>query len=167
LRTKLCATWPWWSLPGAAILTAMMSPLRDARLAPRSLPFVLVVILAAFLLLLAVVGALDPLGAAHGYGFDLAAPADAFYLHVKAGRDLTLFAVLVALAIYRRPAPLALMVAVACIAPVVDAALVATAPDGRLGYALGVHGSAAAYCAITAALLWRAHRRACAGPVAA
>jgi hypothetical protein len=138
----------------------MKSPSHDSRLSPRSLPFVLVVILAAFLLLLAVLGALDPLSAAHGFGFDLAAPADAFYLHVKADRDLTLFAVLVALAIYRRPAPLALVVAVACIAPVIDAALVSTAPHGGLGYALGVHGSAAAYGVVTAALLWRAHRRA-------
>jgi hypothetical protein len=145
----------------------MMSPSRDSRISPRSLPFVLVVILAAFLLLLAVLGALDPLGAAHGFGFDLAAPADAFYLHVKADRDLTLFAVLVALAIYRRPAPLALVVTVACIAPVIDGALVATAPHGSLGYALGVHGSAVAFGVVTAALLWRAHRRACAGPVAA
>lgn len=74
---------------------------------------------------------------------------------------------LVALAIYRRPAPLALLVAATCIAPVVDVALVATAPHGGLGYALGGHGSAAAYCAVTAALLWRTYRRACAGPVAA
>ena len=138
----------------------MMSPSPDSRLSPRSLPFVLVVVLAAFLLLLAVRGALDPLGAAHGFGVDLAAPADAFYLHVKADRDLALFAVLVALAIYRRPAPLALVVAVACIAPMIDAVLVATTRPGGLGYALGVHGSAAAYGVVTAALLWRAHRRA-------
>lgn len=142
-----------------AILTVMMSPSHDSRLSPRSLPFVLVVVLAAFLLLLAVSGALDPLGAAHGFGVDLAAPADAFYLHVKADRDLALFAVLVALAIYRRPAPLALFVAATCIAPVVDATLVALDPHGSLGYALAVHGSAAAYGVVTVALLWRAHRR--------
>jgi hypothetical protein len=140
-----------------AILSVVMSPSHDPRLSPRSLPFVLVVVLAAFLLLLAVVGALDPIGAAHGFGVDLVAPADAFYLHVKADRDLALFAVLVALAIYRRPAPLALFVAATCIAPVVDCTLVAR--DHSLGYALGVHGSAAAYGVVTAVLLWRAHLR--------
>jgi hypothetical protein len=132
------------------ILTVMMSRSHDSRLSPRSLPFVLVVVLAAFLLLLAVRGALDPLGAAHGFGVDLAAPADAFYLHVKADRDL---------AIYRRPAPLALFVAATCIAPVIDCTLVALDPHGSLGYALGVHGSAVVYGVVTAALLWRAHRR--------
>jgi hypothetical protein len=140
-----------------AILTVVMSPSHESRLSRRSLPFVLVVLLAAFLLLLAVVGALDPVGAAHGFGVDLVAPADAFYIHVKADRDLALFAVLVALTIYRRPAPLALFTAATCIAPVVDCTLVAL--HGRLGYALAVHGSAAAYGMVTAALLWRAHRR--------
>lgn len=137
----------------------MMLPSSDSRLSPRSLPFVLVVVLAAFLLLLAVRGALDPVSAAHGFGVDLAAPADAFYLHVKADRDLALCAVLVALAIYRRPAPLALFVAATCIAPIVDCTLVALHRPGGLGYALGVHGSAAAYGVVTAVLLWRAHRR--------
>lgn len=134
----------------------MMS--HDSRLSPRSLPFVLVVLLAAFLLFLAVFGTLDPLAAAHGFGADLVAPADAFYLHVKADRDLALFAVLTALAIYRRPLPLALCVGPAVVAPVIDATLVAL-HQGSLGYALAVHGSAAVYGVVTTVLLWRAHRR--------
>jgi hypothetical protein len=135
----------------------MTSTISD-RLSPRSLPFVLVAILVAFLLLLAVGGFFDPLGAAHGFGIDLAAPADAFYLHVKGDRDLALALTLLALLVYRRPAPLALFVAAACIAPVIDASLVASDPRGHVGYALAVHGSAAAYGIVTAALLWRAAR---------
>lgn len=132
----------------------------DPRLPARSLPFVLVALLAAFLAVLAVMGLFNPLGAAHGFGVDLTAPADAFYLHVKGDRDLALTAILVALMVYRRPAPLALFVAAACVAPVLDASLVASDPRGSVGYALAVHGSAVVYGVITAALLWRADRRA-------
>ena len=51
---------------------AMTSVASESRLSPRSLPFVLVVVLAAFLLLLAAMGFLAPLAAAHGFGVDLA-----------------------------------------------------------------------------------------------
>ncbi|HEU4730087.1 MAG TPA: DUF4267 domain-containing protein [Kofleriaceae bacterium] len=137
-----------------------MTSSQDLRLPARSAAFVLVAVLAAFLLSLAVLGLFDPVGAAHGFGIDLAAPADAFYLHIKADRDLTLTAILVCLIVYGRAAPLALFVAAACIAPVFDGALVAHDPRGHAGYALAVHGSAAAYGVITLWLLWRAHRRA-------
>ena len=137
----------------------MTSDTRAAKLSPTSLPFVLVVILAGFLLLLAATALFDPLGTAHGFGIDLAAPADAFYLRVKGDRDLTLTAILLGLLVRREAAPLALFVAACCIAPVIDASLVASDPRGDLGYALAVHGSAAAYGVVTAALLWRAHRR--------
>lgn len=137
----------------------MTSGSQDPRLSPRSLPYVLVALLAAFLLFLAVRALFDPIGAAHGFGIDLAAPADAFYMHVKADRDLALAAILLALMLDRRPRALALFVAAACIAPVCDGLLVALDPRGSAGYALGVHGSAVAYGVVTAALLWRAHRR--------
>lgn len=144
-----------------------MTSSQDLRLPARSAAFVLVAVLAAFLVLLAVRGFLDPIAAAHGFGIDLAAPADAFYLHIKADRDLTLAAILVGLMVYRRAAPLALFVAAGCIAPVLDCAFVAHDPRGHAGYALAVHGSAAAYGAITLWLLWRAHRRAQRAPQAA
>lgn len=136
----------------------MTSGSDDLRLPVRSLPYALVAILVAFLFFLAA-RALDPIAAAHGFGIDLAAPADAFYMHVKGDRDLALAAILLALLLYRRPAPLALFVAAACVAPVGDCLLVALEPRGSIGYALGVHGSAVAYGVVTAALLWRAHRR--------
>lgn len=125
----------------------------------RSLPFVLVALLVAFMLLLAVRGLVDPIGAAHGYGIDLASPLDGFYLHVKADRDLTLGATFLALLLYRRPMPLALFTAACTIAPTLDCALVALDPRGHAGYALGVHGSAALYGIVTAYLLVRAARR--------
>jgi len=137
---------------------AMTSVASESRLSPRSLPFVLVIVLAAFLLLLAAMGFLAPLVAAHGFGVDLAAPADAFYLHVKADRDLALAAVLIALIAYARPAPLALFVGATCVAPVIDGLLVALDPRGHVGYALAVHGSAVVYGVVTVILLWRAHR---------
>jgi hypothetical protein len=137
----------------------MTSGSHDPRLSPRSLPYALVAVLVAFLLYLAARAFFDPIGAAHGFGIDLASPADAFYMHVKADRDLALAAILLALLLDRRPRPLALFAAAACVAPVCDGLLVALDPRGSAGYALGVHGSAVAYAAVTAVLLWRAHRR--------
>jgi hypothetical protein len=127
-------------------------------LLPRSAPgFVLVAALAAFMLFLGVRGFLDPIGAAHGFGADLAAAADGFYLHVKADRDLAIGLLLVALLAYRRLTPLVLAVATLFVAPIIDGTLVAL--HGRLGYALAVHGSAVAYGAITIAVLLRAAKR--------
>lgn len=119
--------------------------------------FVLVAVLAAFMLFLGVKGFFDPVGAAHGFGTDLAAAADGFYLHVKADRDLAIGLMLVGLLAYRRITPLVITVATLCVAPVIDGTLVAL--HGRLGYALAVHGSAVAYGAITVAVLLRSQRR--------
>ncbi|HET9627689.1 MAG TPA: DUF4267 domain-containing protein [Kofleriaceae bacterium] len=135
----------------------MTSHAPDPRLRPTSLAFVLSALLAGFMLYLAWFGGLHALDAARGFGVELAAPLDAFYLHVKADRDLAIGAVLVALLIYRRPTPLLLTVSALCIAPILDCALVAA--RGRLGYALAVHGSAAAFGFVLIALLARARRR--------
>lgn len=129
----------------------------DHRLPRTSLAFILTAVLAAFMLYLAVFGALDPLGAAHGFGADLVAPLDGFFLHVKADRDLAIGAVLVALLAYGRTTPLLLVVGALCVAPIIDCALVAA--NGKLAYALGVHGSAAAFGFVLIALLARARRR--------
>jgi hypothetical protein len=135
----------------------------DALLPRGSVAFVLVAILAAFMAWLGVRGFLDPLGAAHGFGIDLAAPADAFYLHVKADRDLSIAVLLVGLLVYRRATPLAVAVAALCIAPLADCGLSLLDPRGHAGYALAVHGSATLYGIVTTALLVRARRR---GPAA-
>lgn len=128
----------------------------DPVLPRRSLPFVLVALLVAFMLWLAVFALLDPVGAAHGFGFDLRAPLDGFYLHVKADRDLAIGAAFLALLLHRRAMPLALFTGACTIAPIIDCLLVAG--SGRPGYALAVHGSAAIYGIVTTYLLVRRAR---------
>lgn len=120
----------------------------------RSLGFILVALLAAFMLYLGINGMLGPLAAAHGFGVDLAAPADAFFLHVKADRDLAIGAAFVALLLYRRSMPLALFTGACIIAPVIDCLLVAL--HGRPLYALAIHGSAPLYGLLTTHVLLRA-----------
>lgn len=129
----------------------------ESLLPHRSTGFVLVAVLAAFMLFLGVRGFFDPISAAHGFGADLAAVVDGFYVHVKADRDLAIGLLLVALLVYRRITPLVIAVATLCVAPIIDATLVTL--HGRLGYALAVHGSAAAYGVITIAVLLRAAKR--------
>jgi len=138
----------------------------EALLSRRSVAFVLVAILTAFMAFLGVGGFLGPLGAAHGFGIDLVAPADAFYLLVKADRDLGIAVLLLGLLVYRRATPLAVVVAALCIAPLADCALSLLDPRGHAGYALAVHGSAFLYGLATTVLLVRARRRG-ASPVAA
>lgn len=130
----------------------------DPVLSPRSLPFVLVGVLVAFMLLLAVLGFVQPIDAAHGFGIDLASPLDAFYLHVKADRDLAIGASFLALLLHRRAMPLALFTGACTLAPVIDCLLVASDPRGHVGYALAVHGSAAIYGILTTWLLVRRAR---------
>jgi len=130
----------------------------DPRLRPGSAAFVLVAIVAAFMVFLGVFGFVAPIVAAHQFGIDLAAPADAFYLHVKADRDITIGVLLVALLAYRRATPLAVVVGALCIVPVADCALSLLDPRGHVGYALAVHGSAVIYGIVTTALLVRARR---------
>jgi len=138
---------------------APAAPAADALIPRGSVAFVLVAILTAFMAWLGVFGFLDPLGAAHGFGIDLAASVDAFYLHIKADRDLSIAVLLGGLLVYRRATPLAVVVAALCIAPLADCALSLLDPRGRAGYALAVHGSAVVYGIVTTALLVRARRR--------
>jgi hypothetical protein len=123
----------------------------------RSAAFVMAALLGAFMAFLAINGALDPLRAAAGYGVPLAAPADAFYLLVKAGRDLAIAAAVFGLLRYRHAKPLAILVGTLMLAPICDMSLVMHA--GRTGYALAVHGSAVAYGAVLVALLCRRQAR--------
>lgn len=137
--------------------TSISPSIADHQLPRRSLAFVLTVLLAVFMLVLAARAAFDPIGAAHGYGIDLASPLDVSYLYVKAGRDLAIAAVLTALLVYGRTVPLLLTVGALCIAPIVDGILVTA--HGKPGYALGVHGSAVAFGFVLVALLVRALRK--------
>jgi len=127
----------------------------DIKLSSRSLGFFLVALLAAFMLFLGVRGFVDPLGAAHSFGVDLVSAGDAFYVHVKADRDLTLGLALVALLVYGRARALAWFIAAATIAPLLDCVLSLADARGHAAYALAVHGSAALYLVFTTWVLSR------------
>lgn len=142
--------------PGRAHLEGMQH--LDDHFPRLSAAYVMTALLGAFMAYLAINGVLHPVGAAHGYGVDLAAPADAFYLYVKADRDLAIAALLFGLLAYRRATPLLIVVGSLLLAPLGDAILV-TSHHG-LGYALSVHGTAIAYGIALLAVLWRVRRQA-------
>jgi hypothetical protein len=122
-------------------------------LRPRSLPGILGGVLAAFMFLLAARGFLVPAEAAHGFGIDIEAPADLFYLHIKAGRDLGWGLLFAGLLFLRQRAPLRVAVAAATACPLVDCVASILDPRGHVGYALAVHGSAAVFGVVLVALL--------------
>jgi hypothetical protein len=130
----------------------------DDRFPRASAAYVMTALFGTFMAFLAIRGFIDPIGAAHGFGKDLAAPADAFYLHVKADRDLAIAAAMFGLLAYRRATPLALMVGGLLIAPICDGTMVSI--HHGLGYALSVHGTAVAYGVALVAVLWRVRRQA-------
>jgi hypothetical protein len=114
--------------------------------------------LAAFMLFLGVRGFLAPESAARGFGIPLADAADAVYVHIKAGRDLSIGVMLAALLAMRQRAALTAMIAASMIMPLNDCAQVIASAPGRVGYALAVHGSAVAYGVVLLVLLWRRGR---------
>lgn len=116
--------------------------------------------LGAFLLFLAVRGVGAPADAASGFGIPIRDPADLFYLRVKADRDLASAVTLLALTALRDRRALGIFVAAATLQPLSDLLLVASDARGHVGYALAVHGSAALYCLVLAALLLRRRREA-------
>jgi Domain of unknown function (DUF4267) len=112
-------------------------------------------LLAAFMLFLAARGFLAAESAAVGFGFPLADPADAFDLHVKADRDLSIGIVFVALLMSRQRRALMTVLAASLVMPLVDCALVLQSGRATVLYALSVHGSAFVYCAALLALMLR------------
>ena len=130
----------------------------DDRFPRRSAAYIMTALLGIFMAYLAINGAVGPTSAAHGFGFDLAAPADAFYLYVKADRDLAIAIAIFGLLAYRRATPLLIVTCALLVAPICDGTLV-TIHHG-LGYALAVHGTAVAYGVALAAVLWRVRRQA-------
>lgn len=116
---------------------------------------VLLWLLVGFMLFLAARGFATPVSAAAGFGFPLAEPADGFYLHVKADRDLAIGVALAALIVLRERRALVALVAACLVIPLIDGLLVATKGHEGILYALGVHGSALAYCIVLLVLLLR------------
>ncbi len=112
-------------------------------------------VLGLFLLFLALRGFVAPAEAARGFGIPVVDPADLFYLRVKADRDLSCAAALFVLMARRERRALGAFVGVATVQPLCDLVLSLADARGHAGYALAVHGSAALYCAVVAALLLR------------
>jgi hypothetical protein len=116
---------------------------------------VMVGLLAAFMVFLGIRGFVTPESAAIGFGFPLADPLDAFYLHVKADRDLSIGIALAALLAFRQRAALVSVLAASLVMPLADFVLVLRSGHATLLYALSVHGSAVLYCAVLLGLLVR------------
>jgi hypothetical protein len=124
-------------------------------LAPRSAAFVLTAVLALFMFFLALRAFLQPEDAAAGFGLPLAASADAAWLHVKGGRDLAVGVLLTWLLALRERGALFVVIASALVIPVNDGLQVVARDGTRIAYALGVHGSAAAFAVVVLFLLRR------------
>lgn len=111
--------------------------------------------LVAFLLFLSALAAIDPVGAADGFGLPLAGPDAVPWLRIKAGRDLGV-ALMLSIVLLQRQRRLAGAVALASIVmPTVDALTVIGHGARSVGYALGVHGSAVLYGLLLGAALLR------------
>jgi len=115
----------------------------------------LAAVLGLFLLFLALRGFVAPAEAARGFGIPVVDLPDLFYLRVKADRDLSSAAALFLLIALRERRGLGAFVGAATVQPLCDLALSLADARGHVGYALAVHGSAALYCAVLAALLLR------------
>jgi hypothetical protein len=132
------------------------SPEQSVSWKPSSLSFVLAALLAAFMLFLGVRGFAVPVDAAKGFGLALLDAGDAVFVRIKAGRDLSLGLMLVALLVLRMRSALAAVVLAASVIPLVDCLVSITSDRGNLAYALMVHGSAVVYGLVLGALLLRA-----------
>jgi uncharacterized protein DUF4267 len=111
--------------------------------------------LVVFLLFLSALAALDPVGAADGFGLPMTGLDAVPWLRIKAGRDLGI-ALMLAVVLLQRQRRLVGAVTLASVAmPVVDALTVISHGARSVGYALGVHGSALLYCLLLGMALLR------------
>jgi len=120
---------------------------------PASVSFVLASALAALMLFLGVRGLVAPLVAAKGFGLPLTDVGDAVWLQIKGGRDLCAGLSLVAFLILRNTRVMAIFLLANVLAPVNDMRVSLSARLHDTGYALAVHGGAAALMVILAASL--------------
>jgi hypothetical protein len=118
----------------------------------------LTLVLAAFMLFLSARGALGPVSAADGFGLPLAGDDALPWLRIKAGRDLGIGLMLLAALLQRQRRVVGAMVLVSVVMPTVDALTVIGHGARSVGYALGVHGSAALFGLLLGAALLRPAR---------
>jgi Domain of unknown function (DUF4267) len=115
--------------------------------------------LAAFMAFLGVRGLLAPRAAAEGFGLSLASPRDRVWLRIKGGRDLAAALAIGGFLALRQPRALGAMLLANLVSPSVDLLTSLTAPRHKTGYALGVHGGAAAAVGMLGIALLRRQRR--------
>ncbi|WP_437964338.1 DUF4267 domain-containing protein [Sorangium sp. So ce260] len=119
----------------------------------------LTLLLGSFMLFLSVRTAMDPLGAAQGFGLPISSADAVPWLRVKSGRDLGIALALFGLVATRQRRAAGVFVLACTVMPVVDA-LTTWSHGASPALALGVHGSAAVYCLVLApALLLRSGLR--------
>lgn len=117
---------------------------------PASVSFVLASALAAFMVFLGVRGLVAPLVAANGFGLPLIDVGDAVWLQIKGGRDLCAGLQLVAFLPLRNAPIMAILLLANVLIPLNDMRVSLSAPLHNTGYALAVHGGAAALMVILA-----------------
>ncbi|WP_438029588.1 DUF4267 domain-containing protein [Sorangium sp. So ce233] len=110
----------------------------------------LTLLLGSFMLFLSVRAAMDPLGAAHGFGLPISSADAAPWLRVKSGRDLGVALAIFGLVATRQRRAAGVFVLACTVMPVVDA-LTTWSNGASPALALSVHGSAAA-CVLVLAL---------------
>ncbi|WP_437286626.1 DUF4267 domain-containing protein [Sorangium sp. So ce406] len=119
----------------------------------------LTLLLGSFMLFLSIHGAMDPLGAAQGFGLPISSADAVPWLRIKSGRDLGIALALFGLVATRQRRAAGVFVLACTAAPVVDA-LTTWSHGASPALFLGVHGSAAAFCLVLApALLLRSGLR--------
>ena len=121
---------------------------------------VFVAVLAAFMLFLGVNGHLNPIPAAIGFGLPDTATSTAIvpWMHVKAGRDIGIGLMIVALLAARERRALGWLITVSMVMPITDA-LTILSNGASVAYALAVHGSAVLYGLLLGPWLLHTSRR--------
>ncbi len=112
----------------------------------------LTLLLGAFMLYVSILTRVDPVAAAKGFGLPLSGSEALPWLSVKSGRDLGIGLAIVCLVLARQRLAAGVFMLAAIVMPVVDA-LTVLKGGASLVLALSVHGSAAVYVAILAAVL--------------
>jgi hypothetical protein len=120
---------------------------------PASVSFVVASALSAFMLFLGVRGLVAPTAAAKAFGLPLAGAADAVWLQIKGGRDISAGLSLVAFLGLRNRRLMAVFLLANLPSPLNDMLVSLNAPVHDTAYALAVHGGAATLMIVLAAFL--------------
>jgi hypothetical protein len=134
-------------------MTMMNSILARGNWRPASVSFVVASVLAVFMLFLGVRGLVAPPVAAKSFGLPLADGADALWLQIKGGRDLSAAVGLVTFLALRNTRMMAVFLLANLPSPLTDMLVSLSAPVHDTAYALEVHGGAATLMVVLAVSL--------------